>query len=160
MHNFASGLRRVKDGARFPPGTLLRLLSILFTSRKKGRVKDVSQYPSRQLVGRSYITGSEWLPNSPGVADDDSWPLALEPDVVTPAAYRSVVTCRVHRTVEVCGAPYPLILSLAPTLTLTLNPTLTLALSYPPPTPNRGGVWRALPGAAHRWASLRATPGE
>ena len=92
--------------------------------------------------------------------DEDSWPLALEPDVVTPAAYRSVVTCRVHRTVEVCGAPYPLILSLAPTLTLTLTPTLTLALPDPHPTPNRGGVWHALPGAAHRWASLRATPGE
>jgi hypothetical protein len=40
-----------------------------------------------------------------GVPDEASWPLALEPDVVTPAAYRSVITCRVHRTVEVCGTP-------------------------------------------------------
>ena len=38
--------------------------------------------------------------------DEESWPLALEPDAATPAAYRSVITCRVHCTVEVGGAAY------------------------------------------------------
>ena len=62
-----------------------------------------------------------------------------------------------------CVAHPTLILTLALTLTLTLTltPTLPLALPDPYPTPNcTEGVWRALPGAAHRWASLRATPGE
>ena len=37
---------------------------------------------------------------------EESWPLALSPDERASAAYRSVVTCRVHRRVEVGGAPY------------------------------------------------------
>ena len=76
----------------------------------------MSSYLTRQACTYYLLTGAALTialttclltPYSLGVPDDDSWPLALEPDVVTPAAYRSVVTCRVHRTVEVCGAPYP-----------------------------------------------------
>ena len=37
---------------------------------------------------------------------DESWPLALSPNERASAAYRSVVTCRVHRRLQVDGAPY------------------------------------------------------
>ena len=35
-----------------------------------------------------------------------SWPLALDSDAHTSAAYRSVLTCRVHREVSIGGEPY------------------------------------------------------
>ncbi len=38
-----------------------------------------------------------------------SWPLALPLDEQSPAAYRSVITCRVLRTLTVSGAPYVLL---------------------------------------------------